>query len=878
MKTIQNILDRLPKAELRQIFWNALSSGISKKPNSLLACSTVAKAMADVKHVSLNAFQRQGSVSHTPCAIAQLKKGKKLESQGSATRSGGEQGLRRGAKVTKVLNPQSQNREHFVQDQNPEERLVRISKKSGAILVWCGGVEGHNSNHETNHSHKRVCEDGFSHGSTLKSPFEFSPVLNVFKSVKSVLFAPPPPCEPKLLPLPAKFSFSVPEPFVVMNCFDSQKSASIRVICSPAALRAKTTSASSEFQSSRFPSLLWLQKFLNQSVINGMVSNPNPDKLLFPSPITNRSVPNADAGTPIAPSLQRLKMNRGMTGISFPQPVIFGRQIPNLFGKFLQILTKILAQGRTYGHRKLLPVLISFSAASRSRSQTPRSTPSFNAESNESVSSSFFQTKSRSASESFGISSKISFTLMKLIWSTPLKSSRGSFSKGCGQIATPLFNPVEFDSLKRKKGLTSFKMQGSSSRGAAETQRNSFLNHLSSLIFTNLNPKNRANFDQNRNSNNEKNDLYKRVCESRLFHLFGFVPAAGRISPVLNAFKSVSTCPVLFVGVRVNPWLKKVLNAFSVPPTVPQSISLLGLRLIDRWTNWLLGLNRSAKSRFATVQPISPLASSLLILFILLIPVNSLFSAPPTWWTTQNVLDTTKTANDYAAVNQGQLKAVAKKAITEMNSKLPGGAGTELNDLLTTWAAANATRNDYTAVNVGQVKALAKKFYDRLNAVGVNTPYPWTAAATDDKDYAAANIGQVKNAFSFQIIPIFNNDSDNDGMFDAWENDNFGNLNRNGTLDYDGDGYTDLEEFQRGSDPKNRESKNGVIYVKIDGNDVNSGYTLPLAKKTIGGAVASTISGDTVEMISGAYPGVVVQPGTKNLILRANGTVTWSGN
>lgn len=75
------------------------------------------------------------------------------------------------------------NRENFVLNENQEERLVTISKKSGAIPVWCGGVAGHNSNHERGHSQERVLEDGISHGSTLESPFEFSPVFTVFKLV-----------------------------------------------------------------------------------------------------------------------------------------------------------------------------------------------------------------------------------------------------------------------------------------------------------------------------------------------------------------------------------------------------------------------------------------------------------------------------------------------------------------------------------------------------------------------------------------------------------------------------------------------------------------------------------------------------------------------
>ncbi len=38
-------------------------------------------------------------------------------------------------------------------------------------------------------------------------------------------------------------------------------------------------------------------------------------------------------------------------------------------------------------------------------------------------------------------------------------------------------------------------------------------------------------------------------------------------------------------------------------------------------------------------------------------------------------------------------------------------------------------------------------------------------------------------------------DTDNDGMEDSWENTTFGNLNQTHLTDFDGDGYTDLEEF-----------------------------------------------------------------------------------
>ncbi|ANI12763.1 hypothetical protein A9C11_01665 [Pseudomonas citronellolis] len=44
-------------------------------------------------------------------------------------------------------------------------------------------------------------------------------------------------------------------------------------------------------------------------------------------------------------------------------------------------------------------------------------------------------------------------------------------------------------------------------------------------------------------------------------------------------------------------------------------------------------------------------------------------------------------------------------------------------------------------------------------------------------------------------------DSDGDGMDDDWEQEHFGDLDRDGTGDYDGDGISDLDEFHNDSDP-----------------------------------------------------------------------------
>jgi hypothetical protein len=57
--------------------------------------------------------------------------------------------------------------------------------------------------------------------------------------------------------------------------------------------------------------------------------------------------------------------------------------------------------------------------------------------------------------------------------------------------------------------------------------------------------------------------------------------------------------------------------------------------------------------------------------------------------------------------------------------------------------------------------------------------------------------------------PVFSTslaaDTDGDGMDDTWEIANFGDLSRDGTGDFDGDGLTDLEEFLYGTDPNTPE-------------------------------------------------------------------------
>lgn len=190
------------------------------------------------------------------------------------------------------------------------------------------------------------------------------------------------------------------------------------------------------------------------------------------------------------------------------------------------------------------------------------------------------------------------------------------------------------------------------------------------------------------------------------------------------------------------------------------------------------------------------------------------FSSPPGWWTTYEVLDSQAQPDDYAVVNQGQAKHLASKTRDYFNDILPGGAGNIINAMVNSWSVANLESDDYTALNIGQVKNLAKPFYDKLIEMHYATGYPWTSTLEDDEDYALVNIGQLKHLFSFDLS-LAANDSDSDGLPDWWETYYFGDLSHASGGDADGDGLTNLEEWQRGTNPFSTDS---------DGDGVSDGW------------------------------------------------------
>jgi hypothetical protein len=118
----------------------------------------------------------------------------------------------------------------------------------------------------------------------------------------------------------------------------------------------------------------------------------------------------------------------------------------------------------------------------------------------------------------------------------------------------------------------------------------------------------------------------------------------------------------------------------------------------------------------------------------------------PDWWTTHSAIDTNVLSNDFAVVNQGQLKWMATCAAAEMGSVLPIGVGSNVLNFVTNFSAAT----NFSAVNMGQLIHVGAMFYDRLMQVGQADTYPWNTTQNTN-NWAAVNAGQLKQVFSFEI-------------------------------------------------------------------------------------------------------------------------------
>ncbi len=113
----------------------------------------------------------------------------------------------------------------------------------------------------------------------------------------------------------------------------------------------------------------------------------------------------------------------------------------------------------------------------------------------------------------------------------------------------------------------------------------------------------------------------------------------------------------------------------------------------------------------------------------------------------------------YDVVTQGQLKQFTARAVDELNAHLSGGAGTNLNSMVSNWAqdyatngysAAHPKPSDYTAMTAGQLKYVGSNVWTRLVEGGYTNAVPaWLVPGGTDNQLAA--LGQLKEVFNFDL-------------------------------------------------------------------------------------------------------------------------------
>ena len=208
----------------------------------------------------------------------------------------------------------------------------------------------------------------------------------------------------------------------------------------------------------------------------------------------------------------------------------------------------------------------------------------------------------------------------------------------------------------------------------------------------------------------------------------------------------------------------------------------------------------------------------------------------PAWWSEGNppVLDDLAPVNDRGPANIGQAKFMAIRALEAI-----GNVDQRISEAIK-WDAAmpeavsygvpepkpeNWEAQQYAALNIGQLKAIAEPFYRHLHtafpewldndslvesekgqlqfnqtkdASDPSNFYPWTSNLADDQNFAIATVGQLKAVFCLRFETL-DTDYDDDGLTNNQEIQLHGTDPSN--ADTDGDGVSDSAEITAGTNP-----------------------------------------------------------------------------
>lgn len=109
--------------------------------------------------------------------------------------------------------------------------------------------------------------------------------------------------------------------------------------------------------------------------------------------------------------------------------------------------------------------------------------------------------------------------------------------------------------------------------------------------------------------------------------------------------------------------------------------------------------------------------------------------------------------------------------------------------------------------------------------------FDWTPAIGQAGDYTLtfiASDGELQDKEITRITVFPASDKDGDGMEDQWEQDHFGNLDRNGAGDFDNDGIMDYDEFILGTDPEREDNAPSIPRIQSPLDNTEVTVTTPL--------------------------------------------------
>ncbi|OGS42081.1 MAG: hypothetical protein A3K67_03915 [Euryarchaeota archaeon RBG_16_62_10] len=138
--------------------------------------------------------------------------------------------------------------------------------------------------------------------------------------------------------------------------------------------------------------------------------------------------------------------------------------------------------------------------------------------------------------------------------------------------------------------------------------------------------------------------------------------------------------------------------------------------------------------------------------------------------------------------------------ISELPENVSNGQWYTLNASLSTDPDGTIRDYEWEITHAGETEVLTgySEVY-KFRALGL---YKIQLTVTDDDGNTGVNFTAVYS------VP----DIDSDLLPDDWEDDFFDDLSQSGTDDFDGDGYTNLQEFASGTDPTVKDAQPGLIH------------------------------------------------------------------